>query len=345
MPRPRVIPPWGCHVSLVTFAALAATSCAKSTTTVGQNDAAPAASEQPILASPRDDGGGASAATVRVDLARGEAKRTQLAKLDAPPATDAVRKHFAAGQGPFVAQQMELAAGRRATLVTRAPGDADPMLFVNDADGGVRFSFERPTGGMLPPTMHLALSAHELGGPMMFAYNAPTRMVVVRIWDDAGNPFADLELLDVDACAALSVAYWPKRGYLVVASRASSARAQLLREDGSLAFSREGVDVGAKWRAPAPISIAPDGEGGVMLVQHATVADKDHVLVSRHDAKLKPLWSAPIDVGEVPPIKDTSEHIPASTAPNGVRVQLAHGLLGSKARAVVVQPSGGVTRE
>jgi hypothetical protein len=329
---------------LLTFGALAATSCAKSATGVGQSDATAAASEQPILAWPRADGG-ASAAPARVDLARGEAKRTQLSSLDAPPATDAVRQHFGALRGAFVAQEMDLPASRRAVLVSRSPGDADPMLFVSDADGGMRFSFERPTGGMLPPTMHLALSAHELGGPMMFAYDAPTRMVVVRIWDDAGNPFADLELLDVDACAALSAAYWPKRGYLIVASRASSARAQLLREDGSLAFSREGVDVGAKWRAPAPISIAPDGEGGVMLVQHGTVGDKDHLLVSRYDAKLKPLWSAPVDVGEVPAIKDTSEHIPVATIPNGVRLQLAHGLSGSKARAVVVQPSGGVMRE
>jgi hypothetical protein len=248
--------------------------------------------------------------------------------------------------GGFATQEQALAFGRAARLTSRAPGDEQPALVVLESDGGVRFAKEHPTAGMLPPAMHLALSAHELGGPILFAFDAPARTAIARIWDDEGHPFADLELLDLDACGALSAAYWPKRGYLVVASRASSARAQLLRESGTLAFDRGGVDVAGAWRAPAPVTIAFDAPDSAMLIQHATVGARDHVLVWRYDAKLRALWREPVDLGEVPRVKDVAERIQARPVRDGaIRVELARGLVGSRARAAIVDSSGAVTRE
>jgi hypothetical protein len=198
---------------------------------------------------------------------------------------------------------------------------------------------------MLPPVLHPALSGHELGGPVLFSFNAPTRTVTARIWDDVGRPFAELELLRVDACGAVTAAYWPKRGYLVVASRGSSARAQLLRDSGSNAFDLGGVDVGGAWRAPAPISIGFDTESSVVLVQHATVGGRDHVVAWRYDKQLRAAWREPVDLGEVPPVTDVAERVAIASKEGAVRVALARGLAGSKARAASVASDGAVTRE
>ena len=47
----------------------------------------------------------------------------------------------------------------------------------------------------------------------------------------------------------------------------------------------------------------------------------------------------------MPPAKDAAERIPAASRDGAIRIELARGLVGSRARAVVVTSSGGVTRE
>jgi hypothetical protein len=125
------------------------------------------------------------------------------------------------------------------------------MVLVSDA-GHLAWQKERPVAGILPPVLRLAIAPHPDGGAVLFAFVPAVNVIAARIWSDDGSPFADLQILDIDACDALSASYVPGEGYRVVASRRGGARAQLLHEDGTLAWPRQGVDVAdaGAWLTP-----------------------------------------------------------------------------------------------
>jgi hypothetical protein len=239
----------------------------------------------------------------------------------------ALQKHFGGARGPFMLQRLDLTGHRRMFLVS-SRDESDPMVLVTDAQRLV-WSKERPTAGMIPPAMNLAITAHPQGGATMFAYDAPTKIVAARMWSEDGSPFADFQVLKLDACDDLSAAYWPGRGWLVVCAWLGGARAQLLREDGTIGWRRDGADVGTAWRAPAPPTILFDTPDTAMLVQYADVRPGvagDHVVALRYDARGRPQWVTPVDLGAVLHVEQTRDRVAARLGAAGVvRVDLGRG--------------------
>ncbi len=272
-------------------------------------------------------------AEARAPSPAGEAERAEIARLDADPllATHAgvVKKHFGAAAGPFLVQRVGTAGGRSFTLVS-SRDESDPLLLAGD---GTRLLWtkERPTAGMIAPAVNLAIAARAPGGALLFAYDVPTRAVAARVWEEDGAAFADFQIMTLDACDDLSAARWPGRGWIVVCAWLGGARAQLLREDGTLAWRRGGADVGAPWRAPAPVSIAFDGERAVVLVQYGDApaggggAAEDFVVATRYDARGRPTWASPVTLGATPRIVRTRDRVPIAPAGGAVRVTLGRG--------------------
>jgi hypothetical protein len=222
------------------------------------------------------------------------------------------------------------------------PDESMPMALAV-ADGHVEWVKERPAAGIIPPVTHLAVVPHPDGGAVLFAFVPSVDVVAARIWSSDGGPFADLEVLDVDECDALSAAYAPRVGWLVVAARRGGARAQLLREDGTVAWPRSGVEVGAPWRAGAPVTIVVDTPRSAMLFQYATRGGADHVLASAWDFDLGALWRAPVDIGAVPLVRTGEERLDATLEASGaVRVELPRGVAARSVRAAEIAPEGAV---
>lgn len=299
-----------------------------------------------IVASPSED---ASAPSTTLRPPGGEARRSTLANLLAEPLLAAqlavVSAHFGReAKGPFELQRTELAGGRTAFLVARE-GGSTPMLLVFDGDK-LLWSREQPVAGIVPPVEHVALTAHEAGGTALAAWDPATKLVVGRVAANDGNPFGDFQVMNLDACEDVSAGYWPGRGILIVASTKAGPRMQLMREDNTFAFTREGIAVGAGWRAAAPVSMAFDSPTSVMLVQHAsgTRPKTDVLKVFRYTAGGKMLWEAPIEV-EVPTVPRPMERLVAQVVRDGVvRIELPRGAVASQARAVEVDSSGAVLR-
>lgn len=311
-------------------------------------DVAPASAPPASAAAPAD-APALDAGHQPADLAPGgEARRTVLAHLrDVPllaPHLGMLRTHFGPGaRGPFVMQRVDFSGARSAVLLARADESDPVLLFVDGAR--LVWSKERPVAGIQPPVHHLALAAHVLGGASVFVYDPPTHLVAGRVWDGDGAPFADFQVLATDACDALSAAFWPGHGVLVVASTPAGPRAQLLRDDGTLAFPRDGLAVGAPWRAAGPVSIVIDTPDTAVLLMHAGGrGGGDHLEAFRYDASGSSLWAAPVDVA-VPRVPDPQERIAATAErPAAVHVALPRGAVGSRAHALRLEPSGAVVR-
>ena len=238
-----------------------------------------------------------------------EARRARLANLDDEPALAkndaAIRAHFG-GALPIAMrlQAIPLAQGREAFLLDADDGAPRPMALMVDATGAALWTKDHPTAGITPPVTQLALAPRDENGVALFLFDEPTHLVAVRMWDSQGYPFANLQMFTLPRCDALSAARWPGRGWIVVATHAGSMRAQLLKDDGTTAWGKTGIDVGEPWRAgPAPATIAIDGAGagddGWLLLQYATRGGANHVLASHFNPFGNATWPAPKDLGAV----------------------------------------------
>ena len=307
-------------------------------------DAAPETAAPVVVAS---DDAGAPSTTLRPP--GGEATRSTLATLDAEPLLAAqitfVSAHFGKdAKGPFALQRTELAGGRSALFVTRVDGST-PMLLVFQGDRLV-WSREQPLAGIVLPVEHPTLAAHLAGGTALAAWDPATKLVVGRVAGDEGNPFGDFEVMNLDACDGVTAGYWPGRGILIIASTKSGPRMQLMREDNTFAYAREGLAIGAAWRAAGPVSIAVDSPTSVMLVQHASgqKPKTDVVKIFRYAATGKMLWDAPVEV-LVPTVPNPTEHLVATVVRDGVvRIELPRGAVASQAKALEVDSTGAVVR-
>jgi hypothetical protein len=275
----------------------------------------------------------------------GEAARTKVASFERDPLlaphAALLRAHFGADiKARYVMQRADLARGRVALLVSLAD-ESNPMVLVIDR-GEIEWVKERPTAGILPPVPHLALSAHPEGGVVLFAFVPSVHLVAARVWTEEGAPFADMEVLPLDACDALSAAYWPELGWIVGGARRGGTRGELVRENGTPAWGRDGIEIGASWREAAPVSIVIDGKAGAFVVQHASGrAGKDHLVALRYDAKGRAVWAVPLDIGEVSRVTNPADRAAASLVHEGVvRVELARGVLARTASAVEIDGAG-----
>ncbi|HEY8075522.1 MAG TPA: hypothetical protein VIF62_15465 [Labilithrix sp.] len=233
-----------------------------------------------------------------------EARHLRTAHLaDEPllaPNAAALRAHFGGEPSRYGIDVAEVGR-RRALLVvddTKPPSDATPIVLFTSDTGAPVWVKERPAAGILAPAGPLAIAPGPHGRVAFAAFDAPTSSVALRLWDEDGAPFADFSAMDADACDFLSVLYWPRVGWILVAVKAGATRAQLLRESGQLAW-RRGIDIGARPRIPSRASLAIDTDDSFVLVERAQVdGDRDRVFAFRYDVSGNVLWPSPLDLGE-----------------------------------------------
>ena len=348
--------------------ALAAAACSRSGSGAsGGPDAAPASpsdpaapAQAPASASVSASASASASATAAASVLRptrvspAEARRSRLARIADDPSlgriADVVEKHFAGEERPvaFEVQSAELSLGRRRALLVLEAGkptsQARPMAIVVDEAGKVVWTKEHPVAGILAPVGPIAIAGGPLGRVALAACDPPTRTAALRIWDEDGSPFADFQVLDVETCDAISLLYWPRHGWIVVAVAPDTTRARLITEEGSLRWGR-GLDLGARSRsrAIAPASLAVDAEDSFVLVQAAqptaAAGTPFHALAFRYDSRGAAIWPAAVDLGELPRPPASGERLTVTPAePAGVRVT------GPDAFDVDVRPSGDVTR-
>lgn len=313
-------------------------ACKRSETTPAPPDAAPPASPSASAPVPTASASvtATSTATPSPRLPPVEARRAKVTRLEDDPAlvaaTAEIRKHFG-GTVPreLAVQSVDRPEGRgRALLVIDATKPAsDPFALAVDGAGAVKWTKERPAAGIVPPIGPLAIAAGPSGRVVLAVCDPPTTRVALRLWDEDGSPFADFDAMDMDDCTAVSVLYWPRRGWIVAASRAATTRAQLVSESGALAW-RRGMDLGARTITGAPASLAVDAEESFVLVQYGTVSAepgaRPHALAFRYDTHGAPLWPAPVDLGPAPTTRIDDRIVLARPKPGVVHATLAKGV-------------------
>jgi hypothetical protein len=230
----------------------------------------------------------------------GEAVRTTVRVESEPllrPHLAAIRARFGEAPPPLAMQRAPLAGGRSGILL-ETPDEKTGLVLVLDG-AALAWSKERPTAGMTPPARELAIAAHPSGGAVLFAYDEPARRVAMRIWSDDGAPFADLELMELEVCAALDAAYWPGRGWLVVAASATGPIATLVREDGGRAWPTP-IELGVPSRGLSPISVVIDTPSSAVLVQRVPGKNgaPDQAVATRYDPRGRMLWDKAAVLGD-----------------------------------------------
>ncbi len=177
----------------------------------------------------------------------GEAVRTRVVSLDREPLLRPhlakLKEHFGGSlAGPFEVQRSELAAGRRAFLVSRAD-ESEPVVIVVDRDR-LLFEKDRPTAGITPPVLHAAIAPGPERGVAVFSWVESMRIVAARMWADDANPYAEVEVYHPEACDALSVAYEATVGWILACSSKTGTRVQRLRSDLTPAWTKDGIVAG-----------------------------------------------------------------------------------------------------
>lgn len=348
----------GARPGIVALAVTAALASAPGCSRKDAAGGADAASDGPLLSIAPDAAAPPSAPSASVGdagfalakVSPVEARRSRVAKLADEPAlagaASLLGAHFAGAAGPFDVQIAELtAAGRRAALVAeagKATSDARPIALVLDAAGAVLWSKERPVAGIMAPVGPVALAAAPLGRVALAVCDPPTSVVALRLFDDDGSPFADFQALSgVDSCDALSLLYWPGRGWILAAARPGETRARLVTESGALAWG-DGLDLGVRPRAgsAAAPALAADTDDTFVLVQLAQPTAVEgspfHALAFRYDARGAPIWRAAVDVGELEAPPRPGDRARLTPLDPGVRVTLPSGAQAE------VRPSGDV---
>ena len=277
------------------------------------------ASVDPGRARPRRDAGKAM-----------EARRSSVARVEAEPALAAnvelLKKQFGGVMPASIGMQAtELTAvKRRAVLVGAERRDGtleSPLVLIVDERGTLVWSKERPAAGIKPPVSAIAIAAGPEGRFALAVCDPPTASVALRLWDGDGSPFADFAALESKGCDALSLLYWPGRGWIIVAAGPSETRAQLVTEGGAMAWGA-GKVLGARWRTTAPLALAADTPSSFVSVQYSQSPgvdrEADHAVAYRYDETGQPLWPAPVDLGSVRRIAPGQERIALLRTSDGV---------------------------
>jgi hypothetical protein len=311
---------------IATVLALVLAACSRSPSGAGDAGGAPdAASESVIDAAPA----AGDAATARAAIPEEEppatfvgARRARLTTLDDEPGlaknAAAIKAHFG-GKLPAAMelQAVPLATGKQGLLLSAADSDPNPIALLLDANGAPLWTKEHPLAGITPPVKPFAMAPRPDGGLAIFLYDEPTKLVAARMSAVDGAPYAELVLFELARCDAISAAWWPGRGWIVVASFPGGARAQLLKEEGGFAWDPVGIAVGEGWRAPAPATIVIDPRTGTwVLAQHVTRGGGDHAAALHYAADGTRIGSA-VDLGAVPRAAKTLDRVEASLARPG----------------------------
>lgn len=264
-----------------------------------------------------------------------EALRKKVTRVEDDPAlvaaAEPLKKHYG-GQLPkeLWLQAAERSEGRgRAVIVSDAtkPGAGDPFAIVTDAENKVLWTRERPAAGIMAPIGPFAIAAGPIGRVALAVCDPPTTRVALRIWDDDGAPFADYDAMDIDDCSAVSLLYWPRRGFVIAATRPGTTKLQLVSEGGALSW-RRGIEIGARSATGAPASLAADSDESFVLVQYGSLSAepgaRPHALAFRFDRLGAPLWPSPADLGAQPVDRPEGDRIVVTRPkPGSVRATLA----------------------
>jgi hypothetical protein len=221
------------------------------------------------------------------------------------------------------------------------PAPGDPLAIVVDASDKVQWARERPAAGIMAPIGPLAIAAGPNGRIALAVCDPPTTRVALRMWDDDGSPFADYDAMDMDDCTAISLLHWPKRGFVIAATRAGTTKLQLVSENGGLMW-RRGIEIGARSPTGSPASLAADSDESFVLVQYGSLTGlpgaRPHALAFRYDRQGASLWQAPADLGLQPVDRPAGDRIEVTRPKAGsVRATL------SKDAVIDVSSNGTVT--
>ena len=285
---------------------------------------------------PEPEQGGESA-----DRWGAEAKRGRLEPASDPRVAQArglVSAHFG-GKLPaeLSYQSVSLEHGAVALLLDGKTAASGPLLLALGPHHKVLWTRKRPLAGIVPGTHAVTLSRGPRGDVALFWFNEPSATVATRMWDVEGGLLMDAQVMETDSCEALSVFFWPHRGWVVVAARQSSLLVQLLGENGDRDFGARGRTIATRWRAAAPVSIVADTPDSVMLFHLGYLAlspnptSGDHLFAHRYDAHGVPLWRGPLDAGR----------LPARVHDESVRVAVRHTAPGRVLASLPAQVAGG----
>lgn len=282
---------------------VAATGCKKH----GGAAAAGSASAAPSSQSPLGKGAARGADGWGMQADRGHIAHTSAEPLLGRSRHE-VAAHFGGSLPPSLDfQSVPLGGGRLALLLSdRNATRPDPFVLVLGPHHELLWARKRPLAGIVPGVGHVTLSTGPRGDVALFWFNGPSATVATRMWDVEGGLLMDSQVMETDACDALSVYYWPKHGWVVAAARQSSFLVQLLDENGGRDFGARGKTIASRWRAAAPVSIAPDTADSLILFQLGylelapNARSGDHLMAYRYDAHGTPLWRGALDAGRLP---------------------------------------------
>jgi hypothetical protein len=238
------------------------------------------------------------------------------------------------------------ADGRAAVLLQATRGEARPLVWLVDGSGKVLWTKEHPTGGVKPGVSEISLAAGPDGHICLAWCNAATDSIALRRWAEDGSAFADYEVLHVDACSALSVLYWPRRGWIVAVAWPGGASFQLISENGALTWGRDGMSYPWTFRSPAAVSLALDAIDSVMMFrlgQSGGPTSAEYIFATRFSVDGRPLWPGPMSLKRLAaPVGDPSLRLPLSPGPDGtVRVELSRAQSGGDSDVVIDVASDG----
>jgi hypothetical protein len=287
------------------------------------------------------------AADLRVEARRGLLTRPEPLL---EPHRAMLEKHFG-GPVPFplAFQVVSAGAGRSAVLLQATSGEARPLAFLLDAAGSLVWTKDHPIGGVKPGVSEPSLAAGPDGHVCLAWCNASTDSVALRRWAEDGGAFADYDAFHVDACDALSVLYWPGRGWVLAVANRTGATLQLVTENAGHALGNDGIFLPWLFRAPAPVSLALDTMDSLLLFrlgQSGGEGSTEYVFASRFSPEGKQMWPGPLSVKRLTTrMHDPSARVVLGPGSNGaIRAMLPASATGGEAVSVEVASDGAVTR-
>jgi hypothetical protein len=289
-----------------------------------------------------------AAADVRVEARRG----VLGGPTDAPPSLVAALEQHHAGVVPYplAVQVAPTTGGGAAILFQATSGEGRPLVVAVGANLEPRWTKSHPMGGVKPGATEATLASGPNGHVALSWCNPGSGTVALRQWAADGGAFADYEAARFESCEALSVLYWPKKGWLLGVASASSVLLSRITDDGALAWGREGLTLPWTFRGPAPVSFALDALGGFFLARLGLSGGPDSpefVFVSRHDTEGRQTWPGPLSVKRLDaPSRGPFPRVHLSPTPDGnVRMSVTPEVSGSGIEvAVTVAPDGAVVR-
>jgi hypothetical protein len=208
--------------------------------------------------------------------------------------------HFG-GMTPFPLsfQVVAIEPNRAALLLQAASGDPRPLVWLLDSRGEIVWTKERPNGGAPPGNSELVVTPGPDGHVCVAWCNGATNSVAFRRWAEDGASFADYDALHVDDCDALSVLYWPRRGWILAVAYDGGATLELIDENGQRKWGKDGLSLPWIWSGAAPASLALDTMDTFMLFRvgrSGGEGSSEYVFASRWSDDGRPLWPGPLSL-------------------------------------------------